>query len=127
MDFSPQTDLQEPDSTEQGQAADETLKEEEAPEKEREDGAIDGDDDDPSTSDFHGFEDCAGDQSVPAVLSPDTGKTEFEYAEDMMYEHPLRNRGNFALFQVSLTDAGQPSPWRISPAHPNPPRTTKPG
>ena len=63
MDFSPQTDLQEPDSTEQGQAADETLKEEEAPEKEREDGAIDGDDDDPSTSDFHGFEDCAGDQS----------------------------------------------------------------
>ena len=46
--------------------------EEEAPEKEEKDGAID-DDDDPSTSDFHGFEDCVGDQSESAVLSPHTG------------------------------------------------------
>ena len=45
--------------------------EKEAPEKEEEDGAIH--DDDPSTSDFHGFEDCAGDRSGPTVLSPDTG------------------------------------------------------
>ena len=75
MDFSPQSDLQEPDSTEEGQAADKTPKEEEAPEKEQEkDGAID--DDDPSTSDFHGFEDCPGDQSGPSVLSPDSGKKE---------------------------------------------------
>ena len=44
--------------------------EKEAPEKEEEDGATD---DDPSTSDFHGFEDCAGDRSGPTVLSPDTG------------------------------------------------------
>ena len=82
----PQTDLQEPNSTEEGQAADESPKEisketpmeeeapeKEAPEKEEEDGAIDDDDDDPSTSDFHGFEDCAGDRSGPTVLSPDTG------------------------------------------------------
>ena len=91
----PQTDLQEPNTTEEGQAAvatpketsketpEETPMEEEAPEKEvpeteapekeEEDGAIDDDDDDPSTSDFHGFEDCAGDRSGPTVLSPDTG------------------------------------------------------
>ena len=106
MDFFPQTDLQEPNSTEEGQAAEETPKEtpnetpkedskeapmeEEAPEKEEnEDGAID-DDDDPSTSDFHGFEDCVGDQSESAVLSPLTGIVDGCGATFSMEDLPLQ-------------------------------------
>ena len=52
--------------------SDEIPKEYEVQKEKKEDTV---DDDDPGTDDFHGFEDCAGDKSSPAVVALPTGKT----------------------------------------------------